>query len=133
MKPYISLADRSLLEKTIVAIGARGIIAELAETRTEALGRLKELIPAGSTLMTGASATLREIGFEAELANRTGAGTISDREYWRRRTLQYSATFASARSWLTTTSAASRRSLKRGRSWQPAVGQSAGRLRLLER
>jgi len=69
MKPYISLAGRSILEKTIKAVGARGIIAELAETRSAALSKLKELIPPGSTVMTGASATLKEIGFEAELAD----------------------------------------------------------------
>lgn len=68
MSSYTSFVDRSLLEKTIVAIGSRGIAAEIAETRSEALGRLKELIPAGSTLMLGASATLKEIGFEDELA-----------------------------------------------------------------
>ncbi len=68
MTAYTAIAERDLLEKTIIAIGARGIAAELAQTRTDALERLKELIPAGSTLMTGASATLREIGFDAELA-----------------------------------------------------------------
>lgn len=66
MRPYAALADRGLLEKTIKAIGSRGIIAEFVETRSDALNRLKELIPAGSTVMTGASATLREIGIEAE-------------------------------------------------------------------
>ncbi len=70
MSSYIALADRGLLEKTIAAIEARGIMAELAETRSAALSRLKELIPAGSTVMTGASATLREIGFEAAVADR---------------------------------------------------------------
>ena len=39
------------------------------ETRLDALSKLKELIPPGSTVMTGASATLKEIGFEAELAD----------------------------------------------------------------
>jgi LUD domain len=68
MRPYTALADRGLLEKTIGAVGSRGIIAEFVETRSAALSRLKELIPAGATVMTGASATLREIGLEAELA-----------------------------------------------------------------
>jgi L-lactate utilization protein LutB len=71
MKPFSSLADRSLLEKTVKAVEARGIIAELVETRLEALSRLKELIPPGSAVMTGASATLKEVGFEAELADQS--------------------------------------------------------------
>jgi hypothetical protein len=69
MRSYNSLVDRDLLEKTIKAVGTRGIIAELVETRLDALNKLKELIPPGSTVMTGASATLKEIGFEAELAD----------------------------------------------------------------
>jgi hypothetical protein len=46
------------------AVSARGISVELVGTRQEALDRLKGLIPAGATLSTGASVTLREIGFE---------------------------------------------------------------------
>jgi L-lactate utilization protein LutC len=69
MERYISLADRGLLEKTIKAVRARGIMADLAESSSAALSMLKEFIPAGSTVMTGASATLKEIGFEAELAH----------------------------------------------------------------
>jgi len=69
MKPYISLADRGLLERTVEAVETRGITAELVETRLDALRKLKNLIPPGSAVMTGASATLKEIGFEAELAD----------------------------------------------------------------
>jgi hypothetical protein len=49
---------------TIDALKDRGITAELLETREEALARLRILIPAGATLSTGASITLKEIGFE---------------------------------------------------------------------
>jgi LUD domain len=68
MTSFTSLADRDILDRTITAIRDRGVFAELVETRSAAMGRLKELIPAGATLMTGASATLREIGFDAELS-----------------------------------------------------------------
>jgi len=71
MKPYVSLVDRGLLEKTVKAVEARGITAELVETRLDALSELKKLIPPGSAVMTGASATLKEIGFEAELADQS--------------------------------------------------------------
>jgi hypothetical protein len=49
---------------TIDALKDRGITAELLETREEALSRLRTLIPAGATISTGASITLKEIGFE---------------------------------------------------------------------
>lgn len=68
MTDYTSLAERGSLEKAIAALGDRGVAAELVETRTQALERLIGIIPSGATLMTGASATLREIGFEAEIA-----------------------------------------------------------------
>ena len=41
------------------------------DTGAATLGRLHELMPPGVSLMTGASATLREIGLETELANET--------------------------------------------------------------
>ena len=53
----------------IQELQARGIEAELVSTPELALQRLHDLIPAGMKVMTGASATLREIGLEAELAS----------------------------------------------------------------
>jgi L-lactate utilization protein LutC len=49
------------------ALQARGITAELVDTKEQALARLQSIIPAGSSVMTGASLTLKEIGFEALL------------------------------------------------------------------
>jgi L-lactate utilization protein LutC len=55
--------------RTMSAVSARGIAVELAGSKPEALSRLRELIPAGSSVMTGASLTLKQIGFEALLTS----------------------------------------------------------------
>lgn len=61
------LPGKERLERTVAALRSRGIQAEISTNRANGLARLHELIPAGSSLMTGASATLKEIGFESEL------------------------------------------------------------------
>ncbi len=53
------------------ALKERGISSELLQTGGEALERLRSLIPAGATLSTGASLTLKEIGFEGLLMSGT--------------------------------------------------------------
>src|SRR5512136_2862001 len=55
------------LQKTVEAVRARGITVTLVETKESALSQLQALIPAGATVMTGASITLQQIGFEALL------------------------------------------------------------------
>ncbi len=55
--------DETLIEKTIIALRANNIEAELVKTKEQALNRLKELIPAGAEIMTGSSMTLNQIGF----------------------------------------------------------------------
>ncbi|MDA4122497.1 MAG: lactate utilization protein [Thaumarchaeota archaeon] len=62
-KRWTTPADIGTVERTIAALKERGIQADFALTRAEALGRLTELIPAGSEVMTGSSKTLEEIGF----------------------------------------------------------------------
>jgi len=62
-----ALAGKARLDQTVTALRDRGIQAEISTDRTTLLARLHELIPSGSSLMTGASMTLKEIGFEAEL------------------------------------------------------------------
>ena len=57
-------ASSEAVERSISSVKSRGIAAELVNTRREALERLKMLIPAGASVSTGASVTLREIGFE---------------------------------------------------------------------
>ena len=54
--------DRSIL-RTITSLKDRGIKAESVSTREDALNLLTQKIPPGSEVMTGASATLDEIGF----------------------------------------------------------------------
>lgn len=53
-----------VVNETVKAVGARGISVELLDTKKDALERIKAIIPAAATVMTGASLTLREIGFE---------------------------------------------------------------------
>jgi L-lactate utilization protein LutC len=60
-----------VVEETIEAVKSRGISVELLATRKEALDRLKSIIRAGASIMTGASVTLREIGFEDLLASKS--------------------------------------------------------------
>lgn len=60
---YDILASKTIIEKTMEALKMRGINAEFVETKDDALNRLKELVPAGSELMTGGSTTLDQIGF----------------------------------------------------------------------
>lgn len=57
-------AGEATLEQVKAALAPRGINAEIVATRAEALARLQSLIPAGSSLSTGASVSLKEIGFE---------------------------------------------------------------------
>lgn len=51
-------------QKTLEAVTARGVQAEMVHSRAEALERLTTLIPAGAQVMTGGSLTLQQIGFE---------------------------------------------------------------------
>jgi len=61
---FDTLAGVEQIEATMEALKARGITAEVVQTREEALARLRTHIPAGASLSTGASLTLKEIGFE---------------------------------------------------------------------
>lgn len=72
---FSTLATADQIRKTIDALQGRGIAAQLVETKDQALARLQSLIPAGASVMTGASLTLKEIGFEAQL--------ISNNHPWR--------------------------------------------------
>lgn len=53
-----------VVKETASAVGARGISVEILDTKKDALERIKAIIPPEATVMTGASLTLREIGFE---------------------------------------------------------------------
>jgi hypothetical protein len=61
---YDTLPAPERVQRTVEAVNARGIHAELVETKEAALERLKALIPPGCVVMTGGSVTLQQIGFE---------------------------------------------------------------------
>jgi len=64
---YDTLASADSVQKTISALGARHIEAFYVESGSEALSKIKELIPAGASVMNGASVTLEQIGFVEHL------------------------------------------------------------------
>ena len=60
---YDTLASADTVSKTIAELAKRNIEATLVATREEALAKIKELIPAGASVMNGASVTLEQVGF----------------------------------------------------------------------
>jgi hypothetical protein len=64
MMAYDTLPSPERVQRTVEAVHGRGIRAELVQTKEEALERVKALIPPGCVVMTGASVTLQQIGFE---------------------------------------------------------------------
>ena len=58
----INITNKVIL-KAVQSLKERNFDAEVLETKEEALSRIKELIPAGSSVMNGASKTLEQIGF----------------------------------------------------------------------
>ncbi len=60
---YDTLASKDTVTKTIAALEGHNFRAEVVATKEEALARVKELIPAGASVMNGSSRTLEEIGF----------------------------------------------------------------------
>jgi L-lactate utilization protein LutC len=64
VRDYSVLATQAQIDRTVAAVKARGISVEVVNSGADALARIKQLIPAGATLSTGASMTLRQIGLE---------------------------------------------------------------------
>ncbi len=60
---YNKLATEASIKKTSDALIERGFHAEVVDTKEEAMDKIKSLIPAGATVMNGASVTLEEIGY----------------------------------------------------------------------
>ena len=60
---YNKLATKEVIEKAMIALTTRNVEAMLVESGAEALAKIKELIPAGASIMNGASLTLEQIGF----------------------------------------------------------------------
>ena len=67
---YGALATQEQIEQTAAALEARGIKVVVTNTGAEALDYIKQVIPAGATIMTGASITLQQIGFEEVLISK---------------------------------------------------------------
>jgi len=60
---YTEIPSRQVLEDTVKALQSRGVLAEIVETKAGALERVKDIIPAGASVMVSGSQTLDEIGF----------------------------------------------------------------------
>ena len=60
---YDTLASADAVERAMKALTERGMLPEAVPTGAAALARIKELIPAGASLMNGSSRTLEQIGF----------------------------------------------------------------------
>ncbi len=60
---YETLVPREVILKTIEALKDRGLLAELVNSKKEALEKIKSLIPVGASVNNGSSITLKEIGF----------------------------------------------------------------------
>lgn len=60
---YTQMPTRQVMEETIKALQARGVLAEVAETKAAALERIKDIIPAGASVMVSGSQSLDEAGF----------------------------------------------------------------------
>ena len=61
---YDALPAAEIVQRTVESVNARGIHTELVETKEAALERVQAIIPPGAVVMTGASVTLQQIGFE---------------------------------------------------------------------
>src|SRR4051812_49421204 len=68
---YTTLADQTALDTTAAALRERGFEPLVVNTKEEALAKIKELIPAGASVMNGASRTLEQIGFIEYLKSNT--------------------------------------------------------------
>lgn len=67
MSKWDQLADDATIEKTIKALKANGIDAQIVNTSEEAKKKVLELIPPGSEVMTMTSMTCEAIGILPEL------------------------------------------------------------------
>lgn len=68
---YNKLADDKVIDQTVAALKANGVEAIVVKDGAEALAKIKELIPAGASVMNGASKTLEQIGFSDLLKSGT--------------------------------------------------------------
>lgn len=60
---YAQLPSSESINHAVIELSKHNLEAIVVETKLEALAKIKELIPAGSSVMNGSSVTLEEIGF----------------------------------------------------------------------
>jgi hypothetical protein len=60
---YDTLASKKTVEKTVAALEAKNFEVFIVENGAAALAKIKELIPAGASVMNGSSRTLEQIGY----------------------------------------------------------------------
>lgn len=60
---HAALATEQELNTTLHSLSTNGFLPEVLSTKEEALARIKELIPAGASVMNGASKTLEQVGY----------------------------------------------------------------------
>src|SRR5437763_12588403 len=60
---YNTLATKEIIDETIKNLAANNVEGIFVNTGAEALAKIKELIPAGASVMNGASVTLEQAGF----------------------------------------------------------------------
>ena len=67
--PFTGPAPAQRLERAAAALTAKNFTAEILDDAAAARARIKDLIPEGSIVFTGASETLRLSGIEADINN----------------------------------------------------------------
>jgi len=70
---YDTLATKEVIDETIKNLAGNNVEGIFVETSKEALEKIKELIPAGASVMNGSSVTLEQIGFVDYLKGETHA------------------------------------------------------------
>lgn len=60
---YDQLAPQASIERVVAAVQGRGITPHFVPTKAQALAKIQSLIPEKSSVMTGSSTTLNQIGF----------------------------------------------------------------------
>jgi hypothetical protein len=80
--PFDSLAAPALVERTAAALTKKGYSALVVADGAAALAKVKELIPAGASVMNGASKTLDQIGYLAHVKSGQAAWTDLHAGVW---------------------------------------------------
>ncbi|MBI1971345.1 MAG: lactate utilization protein [Candidatus Wildermuthbacteria bacterium] len=60
---YDTLASNDAIDTAMKSLKERGFLPEVVSLAAEAFSRIKEIIPAGASVMNGSSRTLEQIGF----------------------------------------------------------------------